>query len=775
MRLTLRTLLRYLDDNLDPADAQEVSQKIEQSELASRLVHSIRSVTRKLRLGAPRLSGKGMGLDPNTVAEYLDYTLPADRVPDFEKVCIESDVHLAEVASCHQILTLAKGEPADVDPALRQRIHALHIAVEMPAAPREEGPFTESIHSDQTLSDEPEPPPLASEPPVAESAEPTLAAPVTVEDLESLQAAPSRVGWPSSRRKWVAVVATVASAFLVALIVLLALGPLDHSHPVLGGLLGGPPTAPPTGKQPAEAPAEQAAGAAAADKTQEPQAETTRPGAEKQQSPPPAEPAAPGEKDQDAAEQPAKEPAAGKGSKAEKVAAEPSGDTGSKQQPAPEAKPEAAEKKAPAKGDQPPVPEQPADEKEASTKKPGQPEEEAEEKLDGVGRYLSDQHVLARFNPEENIWFRLPPLEVLQAGDQLLALPTYRPQMSLTPGIQAVIVGPAQVVLQEPDDEDTPRLTMHCGQMLVVTDRGAGSALNIQFGPRQGRVTFASPGAMLAVEARNYVPPGENPETFPAYHILVLHALQGPLQWEEAEQGEPLPIPAGQRAMLIDRERPRVEVAEQKPAWVDSRDLPLIDRDASQELDPLLVAKRPLSLCLQEQVSSRLVEVRALAIRCLGLLNQFDPYINAWNDEDLRSYWDRLVDSARFNATRSPQVAQLVRETFERLRGEDGTQLYRLLWGFSPQQLEQNAAAGLVELLSADSMDLRVLAFANLMRITERSHMYRPEREPSRQKAAILRWHNTLQEGGITYQTPPPTMPERPVDEQRGAAPDKSP
>src|SRR6476619_2692170 len=125
MRLTLRTMLAYLDEVLSPADAEVLKKKIDESDFASGLVERIRGVLKKLRLDAPKLDGKGMGNDANTVAEYLDSMLPQDRVGEFERVCLESDKHLCEVAACHQVLAIVLGKPADVAIELRARVYAL--------------------------------------------------------------------------------------------------------------------------------------------------------------------------------------------------------------------------------------------------------------------------------------------------------------------------------------------------------------------------------------------------------------------------------------------------------------------------------------------------------------------------------------------------------------------------------------------------------------------------------------------------------------------------
>lgn len=125
MRLTLRTLLAYLDDVLDPADTKIIGQKIQESPMAQLLVSRIREVMRRRRLKAPEVFGPEMGIDPNIVSQYLDNSLPGERYADVERVLLASDEMLAETAACHQILTVVLGDPIEVSAANRERFYAL--------------------------------------------------------------------------------------------------------------------------------------------------------------------------------------------------------------------------------------------------------------------------------------------------------------------------------------------------------------------------------------------------------------------------------------------------------------------------------------------------------------------------------------------------------------------------------------------------------------------------------------------------------------------------
>ncbi|HLN28620.1 MAG TPA: hypothetical protein VK395_12830 [Gemmataceae bacterium] len=125
MRLTLRTLLAYLDDTLEPAQTKLIGQKVAESDAAQELIARIKQVARRRRLTTPAAAGSGAKLDANIIAEYLDNVLASENLAEVEETCLSSDVHLAEVAACHQILTLVLGEPALVPPTARQRMYGL--------------------------------------------------------------------------------------------------------------------------------------------------------------------------------------------------------------------------------------------------------------------------------------------------------------------------------------------------------------------------------------------------------------------------------------------------------------------------------------------------------------------------------------------------------------------------------------------------------------------------------------------------------------------------
>jgi hypothetical protein len=125
LRLTLRTLLAYLDDTLSATDSRLIGQRLAETESAQELAERIKKLIRRRGVTAPPLSYDGSPNDPNVMAAYLSDSLASERVAQFEQACLESDPLLADVASCHQILTVVLSQPVRVPPTARRRMYAL--------------------------------------------------------------------------------------------------------------------------------------------------------------------------------------------------------------------------------------------------------------------------------------------------------------------------------------------------------------------------------------------------------------------------------------------------------------------------------------------------------------------------------------------------------------------------------------------------------------------------------------------------------------------------
>ena len=548
MRLTLRTLLAYLDGLLDPKDADELGKKIEESEYATSLVHRIRDVMRRLRLGAPSLTDRGPGLDPNTVAEYLDNTLNSERVTDFEKVCLDSDIHLAEVASCHQILTLVLGEPAEVDPASRRadvstegRAGASGAAV---AAERREtaGPARRDGRA-------------ATGPGRVGPAERKARLKPTV---------PEYLREPRRKPAWVSIVAAAVLVVCVTVIVLKSLGQFEPRTP-LGKVLvslgrcgaGGadrrwrrcrkekdgrrnrrqPQSRPPkpssrrrrSRERRGEAPRRSTAqgtfrpiGRAAG------QAGRPMPKGVPSRRPRPPDQAAPG------AAAPAVPPGTGR------LTPPP----GPQPPPTPEPSPKSL----------PRLPPMPGIEEEKQKPPEAQPAPQPPAPLpEPLGRLMSSDQVLLGRDAAGD-WTRVGANQML-VPQQVLVLPTYRAKVALTVGVTLEILGGTRLELLGTAPPLPPGIRVHYGRVVLMPLGKAGSKLRVAFGDRTGTITFVDAESVAALDVRRLRLPGTNPETEPPRIAATLYAITGAVLWEEKRPGEGGPAAAACAAATVELRR----------------------------------------------------------------------------------------------------------------------------------------------------------------------------------------------------------------------------
>lgn len=391
------------------------------------------------------------------------------------------------------------------------------------------------------------------------------------------------------------------------------------------------------------------------------------------------------------------------------------------------------------------------------TEKPSMPSEQPEKQpVDGpvgelpaaedIAVLTSEHEILLRAVDDE--WLRVPLGGPIYAGERLMALPYYRPRVTLGNGLTVQLVGGTIVSFNAAADAAAAKIALVSGRIVLPKAAGPARAIQLQAGDDQGTVEFGDGKATLAVEVRRLLPDGSDPEQEAASTAVDLYLSSGEATWID-EQGRREKLSSPEHRSVGSRRAPK-QSADKAPAWVESGELNPTERSAAAELDHALKPDEPVAAALKKGAGRRLLENSVLTVQSLALIDDFEPLVPMLNDARYRTLWAPKIEGLRTALARGPETAALVRVAFASVRGKEwGDQLYRMLWGYTSRQLEDGALTQLVDWLGAadEQMDFRVLSFWNLHRATGLRLNYQPTAPEKQRRASILRWKQKLESG----------------------------
>jgi len=755
MRLTLRTLLAWLDAVL-PADEQvQLGEKVSASQTASVLAERIRLAVNRPAIAAPAPDARGLADDANSVADFLDNTLSADQIEAFERICLESDMHLAEVAACHAMLaSLARQPVAGLAPATRQRLQTLlHDRLERErfgnasGGPHAAGDdHQESRETARALRAALGTSDVAGEgagghgpaAPGHEAASPAAGLQVDPTLTGAGHKAAGRGGRSqSSPAAWW--LATIAASLVLALVGVLG-------WRAFGGSVRRPPQAavavergkaPPTEDVAAAAPAAASAGADAPPMPDAVAAAAAPAGPDASSTPDPAPTSPPSATATAGPEQTAPaQPAAGSVAAATMTAGAA---------PRPDASTAAA---SPGAASVPPSSPSPV---------PAVPVAAPVPIVVGGGPLL---RLVKQAGGEE--WQHAAAGTSVLPGDELV-VPPWGVAKLTAGGVEVTLLSPTDAVFLV-DRDAVPRVDMMFGRCLV--GGAEASRIGVTAGGLTGAIA-AGPATRVAIDVGMDRPEAGEAAAPVAAGTGSITAGQRPFTWQPtAADGTvpagaaPLEVPAGNAVVWRDGRASLAGSA--PPSWIDATGFSdRLQKAAAETLVARISAGRPLLLSLREMTADRRVENRMLAAATLALIGQSDEIVELLEaSPGNRSYledqqWltlERMAVPATL-ARGGEAKAGLHRAMIKYAPPEQVDRLWAMARGLSVADIAGGGDRMLVESLDDPSLMVRRYAYKTLCDITRPSLTdrlrYRPDALPERRREGITWWRGQLQQGLI--------------------------
>jgi len=695
MRLTLRTLLAYLDDILEPEQAREIGKKAAESPSASTLIGRIREVTRRRRLTAPALTGPAAGLDPNVVAEYLDNTLPIEGVADVEQVCLESDVHLAEMAACHQVLTLVLGEPVTVVPGSRERMYALGASRVEDVLGAEAGASAEGL---------------------AEVVE-TTSSVESEEDQAVAEAVRLITTSPPAWKRGLPYI--IVSAVVLAWLALLIFEQqvrTDDRDPVI--VAGGGTDAFPAAASDAVVVADEkpSSGLSLAGDTgdakdaggNEPKTPDTPTGSAVAKLDPSPDPPSPLDPDNSKSTKPSSKPAASDPKPAPPVPPVPPA-------PLPEVRYLSARGvllgRAGAGGDWMMLPRR--------------------------GQVGSGQRLATPAPFVSDLKIGTLPLRVSMQGNSIVTL------SGAADAVCAVAI-------------DRGRVVFHSGPPAAEAD--GPLVLRLVIGTQGWRLELTEPDTLCGVEVRPRYPKSFEQDFGGDWYLGSLTVASGAVRLvpdkTPQQAGMAVSLVQGDWLSLstadLGLEGPKpLQVL---PGWLvpASQVSSAAQRTMSTRFEREFDLLQPIRLSVVAAVKSPLSGISELAVDCLALTGQLEPMVQALAESEFAVTRQAAFHGLRLWLVRAAGRGKLLKVELGRWFEQSEVEtVYRLLWGFDKSDGAGAETSGqLVDWLSSDHVAVREMAFYHVSRIAGRKYEYRPDSAAGRRNAAVARWRAHLERHG---------------------------
>jgi hypothetical protein len=714
--------LAYLDDTLDPTQAKLIGQKINESPAAQELISRIKEVVRRRRLTTPTDINPGEKSDPNVIAEYIDSVLPPEKLAEVEEMCLGSDVHLAEIAACHQILTVILSKPALVPPTARERMYGL-------------------IHGREAI-----PYRKAAKMAAVDGTAGERSADASEADEALLLGLPLyRRGGPWYYRLLpIGIVAVLLVALAAAIWEALPSTPRHRAAANTQSQLTGVDEVA-LAAVPRKAAPEPTSPPSQAARKEEPSPKKEEREDKKAPSPPALE-ASPssfkGAADVASARAVPKPPAAAVGE---------------------------SPRTAPATN--------------ASSTPPARPGTEtlpAKEERTVIGRYVvsgANPSVLLSHSDDAEPWRRLIRNGPVYTLDRLVSLPGYRSEIRLTNGVRLVLWGDlpdssspivileSRVIPHSSPDFDLD-LTLERGRIAVSNLRPEGPArIRLRFKDQAWDITLLDNGTEIAAELVGFPDVGFDKSALKEHGPIAglgLYVLEGQANVKAGYTTHYLREPRGPALLIWNNlagvaGSPRTLGPSDMPPW--AKHVPVVSKEvqsfraAQDQLANRLTDQTPVDVVLQEMLQDQDVHGRVLAVYAAGAVDDLPDLLDALANDRISQEREAAEASLRQWLGHSADADQMLyRQIAAKYRPAAANIIMELLHPYSDRQKAQpETYEALIAFLKHDLLPIRKLAYSHLVALVPqgRKIAYDPAGSPAQRSAGYDQWKKLIPTGKL--------------------------